>query len=66
MSESSSKRGAKRKFTDSERKLRKRESNARLSKGRIWIGDQYARWDELRPVLRVQTNVDVAKILLDW
>ena len=41
MSESSSKRGPKRRFTDSERKHRKRESNAKLSNlSRIWIGDQ--------------------------
>jgi hypothetical protein len=35
--ESSSKRGPKRRFTDSERKHRKRESNAKLGKSRIWI-----------------------------
>jgi hypothetical protein len=29
--------GPKRKFTDSERKHRKRESNAKLGKSRIWI-----------------------------
>jgi len=38
VSESSSKRGAKRRLTDSERKRRKRESNAKLSKNRICIG----------------------------
>ena len=65
MSESTSKRGRKRRFTDSERKRRKRESNARLSKNRIWIGDQYVRWNELRSVLRVETNGEVARILLD-
>ena len=64
MSESSSKRGPKRRFTDSERKHRKRESNAKLS--RIWIGDQCDRWNELRSVLRVKTNAEVAIILLDW
>ena len=67
MSESSSKRGPKRRFTDSERKQRKRESNAKLSNlSRIWIGDQCDRWNELRSVLRVKTNAEVAKILLDW
>ena len=51
MSESSSKRGPKRRFTDSERKHRKRESNAKLSNlSRIWIGDQCDRWNELRSV----------------
>ena len=66
MSESSSKRGPKRRFTDSERKHRKRESNAKLGKSRIWMGDQCDRWNELRSVLRVKTNTEVAKILLDW
>ena len=67
MSESSSKRGPKRRFTDSERKHRKRESNAKLSNlSRIWIGDQCDRWNELTSVLRVKTNAEVAKILLDW
>ena len=62
MSESSSKRGPKRKFTDSERKHRERESNAKFSNlSRIWIGDQYDRWNELRSVLRVKTNAEVAK-----
>jgi len=66
MSEYSSKPGPKRRFTDTERKHRKRESNAKLSKSRIWIGDQCDRWNELRSVLRVKTNAEVAKILLDW
>jgi hypothetical protein len=49
VSESSSKRGPKRRFTDSERKHRKRESNAKLSNlSRIWIGDQCDRWNELQ------------------
>ena len=54
--------GPKRRFTDSERKHRKRESNAKLSKSRIWIGDQCDRWNDLRSVLRVKTNAEVAKI----
>jgi hypothetical protein len=67
MSESSSKRGPKRRFTDSERKHRKENTNAELSNlSRIWIGDQCDRWNELRSVLRVKTNAEVAKILLDW
>ena len=61
MSESISKRGPKRRLTDSERKGRKRESNAKLSKNMIWIGVQCDRWNELRSVLRVKTNAEVAK-----
>jgi len=64
MSESSSKRGPKRRLTDSERKRRKRESNAKLSKNRIWIGDQCDRSNELSQILRVKTNTEVAKILV--
>ena len=52
MSESSSKRGPKRRLTDSERKRWKRESNAKLGKNRIWTGDQCDHWDEPRSVLR--------------
>ena len=68
MSESSLKRGPKRRLTDSERKRRKRESNAKVNKNRIYIGsrDQCDRWNELRSVLRVETNDEVARILLDW
>jgi hypothetical protein len=36
-----------------------------LNLSRIWIGDQCDRWNELRSVLRVKTNAEVAKILLD-
>ena len=36
MSESSSKRGPKRRFTDSERKQRKRESNAKFEQDMDW------------------------------
>ena len=67
MSESSSKRGPKRRLTDSERKRRKRESNAKLNKNKIYIGSRDRdRWNELRSVLRVETNAEVARILLDW
>jgi len=59
ISESSSKRGPKRRLTDSERKRRKRESNAKLSKNtnRIWIGGQCDRWNEFRPVLRLKPTM---------
>ena len=45
---------------------RKRELNSKLGKSRIWMGDQCYRWNELRSDLRVKTNTEVAKILLDW
>ena len=43
-----------------------RKENRMLNLSRIWIGDQCDRWNELRSVLRVKTNAEVAKILLDW
>ena len=42
------------------------KENRMLNLSRIWIGDQCDRWNELRSVLRVETNTEVAKILLDW
>jgi hypothetical protein len=42
------------------------KENRMLNLSRIWIGDQCDRWNELRSVLRVETNAEVAKILLDW
>jgi hypothetical protein len=57
MSESSAKRGPKRRFTDSERKHRKRESNAKLSNlSRIWIGDKCDRWVKLSPAVAAILN----------
>ena len=61
MSESSSKR--------EDLQIQKENSgkeNRMLNLSRIWIGDQCDRWNELRSVLRVKTNAEVAKILLDW
>jgi hypothetical protein len=37
----------------------------RLSKNRIYIGDEYDRWMEIKTALRLETNSEVAKILLD-
>ena len=42
------------------------KENRMLNLSRIWIGDQCDRWNELRSVLRVKTNAEVAKILLYW
>ena len=64
MSESSSKRGPKRSLQI--QKENSGKENRMLNLSRIWIGDQCDRWNELRSVLRVKTNAEVAKILLDW
>lgn len=61
----SGKRRAKLKLTDSARKRNKKKANARLNKNKIYIGDQYDRWKELRTNLCLKTNVEFAKMLLD-
>ncbi|XP_061167506.1 uncharacterized protein LOC133176400 [Saccostrea echinata] len=60
-----SKPGPKRKLTDSARKRNKKEANSKLNKNRIYIGDQYDRWTELKTDLHLNNNTEVAKILLD-
>ena len=57
--------GPKRKLSDSARKRNKKAANAKLNKNRIYIGDEYDRWMEIKPALRLETNSEVAKILLD-
>jgi hypothetical protein len=46
-------------------KEKKTAANAKLSKNRIYIGDEYDRWMEIKTALRLETNSEVAKILLD-
>jgi hypothetical protein len=57
--------GPKRKLSDSTRKRNTKAANAKLSKNRIYIGDEYYRWMEIKTALRLETNSEVAKILLD-
>jgi hypothetical protein len=40
--------GPKRKLSDSARKGNKKAANAKLSKNRIYIGDEYDRWMEIK------------------
>ena len=58
-------RGRKRTLTDSERKRNRCAVSSKWNKGRIYVGDQLDRWNELKEVLRVQTHAIEAKILLD-
>ena len=58
-------RGRKRTLTDSERKRNRIAVSSKWNKGRIYVGDQLDRWNELKEVLRVQTHAIEAKILLD-
>ena len=39
------------------------KENRMLNLSRIWIGDQCDRWNELRSVLRVETNAEVASVI---
>ena len=52
-------------LSDSARKRNKKAANAKLNKNRIYIGDEYDRWMEIKIALRLETNSEVAKILLD-
>ena len=42
----------------------KKAANTKLIKNRIYIGDEYDRWMEIKTPLRLETNSEVAKILL--
>jgi hypothetical protein len=53
----------KRKLSDSARKRNKKAPNARLIKNRIYIGDEYDRWMEIKTVFRLETNSEVANII---
>jgi hypothetical protein len=55
----------KRKLSDSARKRNKKAANTKLNKNRIYIGDEYDRWMEIKTALRLETNSEVVKILLD-
>ena len=48
--------GSKRKLSDSARKRNKKAANAKLNKSRIYIGDEYDRWMEIKTALRLETN----------
>ena len=61
----SGKRGPKIKLTDSGRKRRKQERNAIVNKSRISIGDQIDRWNDIKTQLSIESNAEVAKIVLD-
>lgn len=65
MTEMGHKRGRKFTLTDTAKKRHKMESNARCNMYRISIGSEYSRWNELKAALRLKTNAEVAKTLLD-
>jgi hypothetical protein len=47
----------------SARKRNKKAANAKLSKNRIYIGDEYDRWMEIKTAFRLETNSEVANII---
>jgi hypothetical protein len=53
--------GPKRKLSDSARK--KKAANAKLNKNRIYNGDEYDRWLEIKTVFRLETNSEVVNII---
>ena len=55
--------GPKRKLSDSARKRNKKAANGKLNKNRIYIGDEYDRWMEIKTAFRLETNSEVANII---
>ena len=55
--------GPKRKLSDSARKNPQKAANAKLNKNRIYIGDEYDRWMEIKTVFRLEANSEVANII---
>jgi hypothetical protein len=55
--------GPKRKLSDSARKRNKKAANAKLNKNRIYIGDEYDRWVEIKTAFRLEANSEVANII---
>jgi hypothetical protein len=47
-----SNRGRKRRLTDSAWKRKKKETNALINKSRIYVGEEYDRWNDLKTALR--------------
>jgi hypothetical protein len=52
-------------LSDSARKRNKKAANTKLNKNRIYIGDEYDRWMEIKTALRLEANSEVTNILLD-
>ena len=59
------KRGRPRVLTDDDRKRKKRELQRFTSRTKVYLGDQYERWQRLKKE-RDETNRGLAKVLLDY
>ena len=55
--------GPKHKLSTSARKRNKKAANAKLNKNRIYIGDEYDRWMEIKTAFCLETNSEVANII---
>jgi hypothetical protein len=49
--------GPKRKLSDSARRKNKKAANAKLNKNRIYIGDEYDRWMEIKTAFRLERTL---------
>lgn len=66
MSENSkSNRERKRCLTDSARKRNRATVASKWNKSKVYIGNQFERWNELKAILNVDTHVEVANVLLN-
>ena len=52
-------------MTDFTRKQHGKDNSATYNKTRVCIGDEYDGWTALKDVLRIKTQAEVAKIMLD-
>ena len=57
--------GPKRKLSDSSRKRNKKAANTKLNKNRLYNGDEYDRWMEIKTALRLEAKSEMAKIIPD-
>ena len=55
--------GPKRKLSDSARKRNKKAANSKLNKNKIYIGDEYDHWMEIKTAFHLETNSEVANII---
>lgn len=66
MSENSkSNRGRKRCLTDSARKRNRATVASKWNKSKVYIGNQFERWNELKAILNVDTHAEVANVFLN-
>lgn len=65
LKQTKSNRGRKRCLTDSARKRNRATVASKWNKSRVYIGNQFERWNELKAILNVDTHAEVANVLLN-